>query len=1496
MMNKPRHILLLLAAACCASVASAQAVAPPQAPRQAGSDGVQLYGVVFNAFGSSTPFEEHGEGLYTLNTANPASVKLVKQGIRGYGGGTYAQGVFYASNYTEDESGRFLTMPVKLSPYSAETWTADTVYRGFAFSSIASDMTFDPVTQRVYGCFYDEDYNLCQTLGRLRLGPADATWGLLFGSDAIGQLPERMVALTASLAGQLYGIGQSGQFYLIDKYTAAATAVGETGVKPMPLRQSATYDYTSGKIYWAANFLLDGYADAAIYEVDPATGKATMVTDLTWNGTQSGEQFVGLFVKQDLNLFGLPGQVTNLSAEATSLTGGKVSFTLPQNDVSGQPIAQNLSYAIRLNGSEVARGEGAPGDALSVPFSSTGEGEAMLLVTAAVPSAGDSPEAVGEPDTVRLWLGHGVPLSPSSLTLKDEGTEVQISWHAPEGCVNGGYLDAENLTYTVMRYQAGQEPDSTVLVEGLKDVEYYDGTLPETSGTYYYKVVAHNGPFASTAARSADLVRLGSLPLPYSNAMDTQESVKDYTIVDANGDGHTWKFDDYNAMMAYSYNSKASADDWMITPAIRMRRNAVYTFSFEALNSYPVERIEAKVGDAATAEAMTEVVIEPTDIEYQPRVHTLTGKFRAPSDGMRHFGIHAISDADMSTLYIRNLTITESPLTSPDEVSGFSVVPGEKGSPEAAISFVAPTADLSGNPISGTMRVRLTRDGVELTTLDEVKAGQACSYTDQNVPSGSYTYSAVAINDKAEEGVEVSQTVFVGLDTPGAVVDLRAVEDLEHEGRIHVTWRAPEKGAHGGYIDPAGLTYYLSRGYETEDRNLGNQTSFEDQLETDGRQTFSGYTVYAANSTGASRDLRKTCTVIAGPALQAPMVESFAGGTIKSGPWLTNVTIGEIGEAYCYMMSEYEGLAPQDNDGGMQSFSAIGIGKAVRSESPKVDISRLETPVLHFWALFNGASDSLIVSVSPDYEGFVPQMRLSAANAKEGWNRYSLDLAAFKGSRFVQIGFEGKAMSDINNFIDFDNVSIVEDVEYDLMALSIAAPARAEANSEVNVQFALRNNSFEGVASDDYTVTLYKNGEAVATQKGVDVACDGVATITIADAVSVLDADTVVYEVGLEMAKDEIPDNNISSEAVLLLNKPDYPAPLSLTAVRNNDVVNLNWQEPDLLNRPSKAVTDGFDSYTAFDIAGYGQWTTVDADGQNTIMITLNSMFGPLQYNNAGKPMAFQVFNVMEAGIPFASWDPYSGEQMLVCFANASPDGGYSPGKPNDDWLISPELSGQAQTIRLFAKAGMGGSYVPEQMELLYSTTDTRTESFVKVGETIDVDNVDGWAEHSFDVPAGAKYFAIHCVSDYKFALLIDDVTYIPAGAEPEPLTLLGYHVYRDKQRVSESIVQTTAFTDASADAKTYQVTAVYDKGESAPAQVAVDNTGVRDTQMDGCEVLGEQGRITVSGAQGREIGVFTADGRSVAMQRHADRATFAVPSGLYVVLVDGKAYKVSVR
>ena len=103
------------------------------------------------------------------------------------------------------------------------------------------------------------------------------------------------------------------------------------------------------------------------------------------------------------------------------------------------------------------------------------------------------------------------------------------------------------------------------------------------------------------------------------------------------------------------------------------------------------------------------------------------------------------------------------------------------------------------------------------------------------------------------------------------------------------------------------------------------------------------------------------------------------------------MTNGEIGEAWCYAMSESEITKPQDYDGGMQSFSAEKSGKAVRSESPKVDISRMTNPVLKFWAYMNGKGEKMRVSVQKDYKDFINALEVSSDQYEKGWHRFTID-------------------------------------------------------------------------------------------------------------------------------------------------------------------------------------------------------------------------------------------------------------------------------------------------------------------------------------------------------------------------------------------------------------------------------------------------------------------------------------------------------------------------
>ena len=98
-----------------------------------------------------------------------------------------------------------------------------------------------------------------------------------------------------------------------------------------------------------------------------------------------------------------------------------------------------------------------------------------------------------------------------------------------------------------------------------------------------------------------------------------------------------------------------------------------------------------------------------------------------------------------------------------------------------------------------------------------------------------------------------------------------------------------------------------------------------------------------------------------------------------------------------------------------------------------------------------------------------------------------------------------------------------------------------------------------------------------------------------------------------------------------------------------------------------------------------------------------------------------------------------------------------------DHWLISPELSGKAQTISFFVKE-ITKEYGSEKYEVLASSTNNSPTSFKIVGSVHEA-NSDDWEMVSVTLPAGTKYFAIRHVSYDIFAMMIDDVTYEPKGS-----------------------------------------------------------------------------------------------------------------------------------
>lgn len=87
------------------------------------------------------------------------------------------------------------------------------------------------------------------------------------------------------------------------------------------------------------------------------------------------------------------------------------------------------------------------------------------------------------------------------------------------------------------------------------------------------------------------------------------------------------------------------------------------------------------------------------------------------------------------------------------------------------------------------------------------------------------------------------------------------------------------------------------------------------------------------------------------------------------------------------------------------------------------------------------------------------------------------------------------------------------------------------------------------------------------------------------------------------------------------------------------------------------------------------------------------------------------------------------------------------------------------------------------------------------------------------------------------------------------------------------------------------------DRGESMPSNgAAVSLSGISDLRSEGIAIYVEGHEIVVSGADGRDISVFSADGMRLADVRGDAVNRIRVSTGVYLVKVSGHTVKVIVR
>ncbi|MCM1079389.1 MAG: hypothetical protein NC116_06695 [Clostridium sp.] len=971
--------------------------------------------------------------------------------------------------------------------------------------------------------------------------------------------------------------------------------------------------------------------------------------------------------------------------------------------------------------------------------------------------------------------------------------------------------------------------------------------------------------------------------LPYTNNFDTDEEQGQVAIYDANEDKSTFTFETHtttsSTVARYRYSTSNNADDYLIFPGVSLKAGAAYKVSVDAAAygpSYP-ERLEVVAGKAAKVSQLTIPVIASTDVNTKEFVTLGNNKFTVTEDGTYYIAVHAISDKNMFYLYVDNFSISELDDSAPATVSDLAITADANGANKATVTFTTPGKTVSGTAITENVNVTVKREGTVI--FNETKAaGSAVSIDDQVEAAGYYTYSVTASCGE-HLGEAATEKVYIGYDTPDVVSN---VTIADKSGSVELAWNAPAAGANGYVINPADFTYniypvefmsFLGMTFPVTDYANPyltglTETSANVPFDTNsGDHEFTYFAVTTQNTTGESDDVY--AAIVTGAPYQMPVFESIASGSLSY--WW-----GYASDNYNQQLEGglYIGDKASDGDGNCFQMTAK-IRGWVNLQSGKIALAGAVNPTLTFDYSADAATPLAVSVITPDGETTITELTAGTDYASA-----TISLADYADKDWVRVIITGTFSAAGNVYLD--NIRVYNMLDNNLVAGTITATSRVAAGEDVTVTVNVENQGSNTAEAGSYTVDLYCNDSKVQSLPGTELAKNAKTTFEFTEATNVMTASELIWKAVIEFDADEDKTSNTTATAKTVIKTNNYPAVTDLAGKQTNNGVSLTWSEPDMTSAQAEPVTDDFENYESFAINNAGEWSFIDGDGLKTYAID------GLTFPGAGSEMAYITFD--NSGDEFnESFDAHSGNKYLASFA--------SNGGQNNDWMISPELAGVAQTISFFAKT-YTAQYGNESFEFYYSTTGKEMTDFIKAGgdETVP----DEWTEYTFDVPEGAKYFAIRCTSDDKFIFLVDDVTYIPAGASAGDLSLVGYNVYRDGEKINSEPVEETEYIDADAaeGVHSYVVTVIYDKGESKVSNVVTISvsTGIAGIATKATKVSVNGKTITVADAEGENVGIYTADGKTVYNGAGSAETNVRVENGVYIVRVGRNITKTVVK
>lgn len=1364
-----------------------------------------------------------------------------------------------------------------LSKYDTETWEGETSLH------FADDMSLSAYesAQAKDGTVYTVGWNANAD------GRELATIDLRSGTPVrtvLGTIQNYYVALGITNANVLYGVASDGYLYKIGM-DGTETAIGPTGLTVATsdgavYTQTGEIDQSDNTFYWLA---VDADRNNALYEIDLNTGQANYV------GATNDTFAQGMVILGPNAEPGAPAMVTdgkvlfgNIPNYSASEHTGTLDFTAPTTTFDGNnQLTGQLTYVLydeSQSSDSIAGGVITPGEHVSESLTFEQEGLHKLHLTVRN-SVGESPAC-----NIDVLIGYDTPKPITNLRVEKDTlnpNNVNITWTATDSLgLNGFPIDKPGLTYDVYR-TAGN--DTVAIASGLTSTSYVDHTAG-SAAYYHYGVQARtkSGKNSATVWTKDGLVVGDDFDENWSTTFKGNDQYL-FDIWDINNDGHTWLFDELGARSNYARDN--GNDDWLVTPAIKVKKGHVYTFAYRAWNRSPnwTNKMEVKWGD--NDEYLKDSVAALTmtiDSVYAPAAtRTVYKKEIIPTeDGTLRIGFHDVSETYQFIIGIDSISFTHSSdYEGPDSVASLSAKPGEEGSLSATLTFNIADKLIDGQTLSTIDSTEIYRDGKLIDVLGKGRAGERTTCLDAHVPtSGFHTYSVVSYAN-GFKGRASLVTTYVGTDIPQAPENPTLMDNNDNIIAYWDPYETGQNGVNGGYINADSISVSL---YDIKNYRLGDLVAQsekgDEQIEISKTPDEGSQQLYSlaaiANSPKGESSVAQTNALVIGKPLPLPYKESFKsggidnefawtyghGGNTGTSSWIldTQSQDGDGGSAIWHSYTVYEYLEYTNYD--------VKAGDQYDFNTPKINLNGAANPRLYFYVytVDNDPAHLKVIAQTPNgIEHELAEYDLSKFG--EGWTMKSADLSEFASERYVIVKFRSIADED-NPEIGLDNITIFDQLEHDLAAVNITTPSKIRAGKTDKVDVVVKN--FGGEVENGYDVMLYDGNkvvDSVSVSKQLGIMETDTVSMNLTAPVN-KETMNVKAEVRVNGDLDESDDFTETNEVVVIPSK--YPNINDLAATTATDGVSLSWGKPAIPS-PSE-ITEGFEDYERWDTE-FGDWKLVDGD--KGYAYTLFGRTYPNDWYMCGKQFAFTIMdpNYMYDGIyrdlvsqnpGFAahSGNQFAGNTYIV-------DEEARNYLAEDNWLISPDLPGTAQTIKFYAfNVAFSGSQRNEYFDVLYSTTGNEPEDF----KLVESDIADGtntinagpanWKEISVNLPEGAKYFAIHHnnpADNHGYVFGIDDVTFIQSAIGAND-SITGFNIYLDGEKIDSVRGDIGTYTDTSISegSHVYNITVLYqdahgnvnESGFSNDANVIV--TGIENVKAD---------------AEGR-YDVYTIDGKTVML------------------------------